>query len=84
MDNLMSPFLGTTPLHHPDEDLQNFQMGANNPNVYLPRQMNFGAAPSTPAPPPLLMPQTPVRYINFFTYFDYNFLCNFSKVISSQ
>lgn len=66
MDNLMSPFLGTTPLHHPDEDLQNFQIGASNPNVYLPNQMrqpmNFGA-PSTPAPPPLLqMPQTPVRY----------------------
>lgn len=60
--------MGTTPLHHPDEDLQNFQMGStnSNANVYLPnqmRQMNFGAAPSTPAPPPLLqMPQTPVRY----------------------
>lgn len=62
MDNLMSPFLGTTPLHHPDEDLQNFQMGTNS-NVYLPRQMNFGA-PSTPAPP-LLMPQTPVIKIHY-------------------
>lgn len=59
MDNLMSPFMGTTPLHHPDEDLQNFQMsGQTNPYA---RQMNFGNAPSTPAPPPLLMPQTPVK-----------------------
>lgn len=44
----MSPYsnlsMGTTPLHHPDEDLTNFHH--TNTNVYAPR--------------PLLMPQTPV------------------------
>lgn len=58
MDNLMSPYsnlsMGTTPLHHPDEDLTFHQ----NTNVYLPRQMNFGAPPA--APSLLMPPQTPV------------------------
>lgn len=84
MDNLMSPFMGTTPLHHPDEDLQNFQMGQTNPNVYLPRQMNFGNAPSTPAPPPLLMPQTPVR-VKKLILKHFKIVCaTYSKAISCQ
>lgn len=47
----MSPYsnlsLGTTPMHHPDEDLANFQtVQTQNHNVYLPKQ-SFGP-PQTP------------------------------------
>lgn len=63
MENLMSPFsMGTTPLHHPDEELTNFSQ-QNQSNVYHnimnpPKQMASYA-------PSLMMPQppTPVRII---------------------
>jgi hypothetical protein len=93
MDNLMSPYSNlsmgtTTPLHHPDEDLANFQHQQTN-NVYLPKQMNFSAPPH--APPPLMMtqPQTPVSIFYVFhpclcksrfeTYFTHS-----SKATSSR
>jgi hypothetical protein len=50
----------TTPLHHPDEELNltNFS-NQQNSNVYMPKQMN-----SIYAPAPLMMqqPQTPVQF----------------------
>lgn len=66
MDNLMSPYSNlsmgtTTPLHHPDEDLANFQHQQQN-NVYLPKQMNF-APPH--APPPLMMTQPSTPHSHF-------------------
>lgn len=58
MDPLMSPFgVGTTPLHHPDEELTNFHQN-NQTNVYHslmnpPKQMSNSFGPS------LMMPQPP-------------------------
>lgn len=79
MDNLLSPFSNlSTPLHHPDEDLQtltNFQHQQNS-NVYLPKQMSF-------APPPLMMPQpqTPVciALSNMNSVFLTNHYLNFQQ-----
>lgn len=63
----MSPFsMGTTPLHHPDEDLQTFtNHNSQNSNVYAnlmnpPRQMSqpFGSVGSSMMS--LGQPPTPV------------------------
>jgi hypothetical protein len=64
MDQLMSPFsMGTTtPLHHPDEDLTNFnqQNQAMNPNVYAPNpMMNPPKQMSHTYAPSLMMQQPP-------------------------
>lgn len=66
MDPLMSPFstLGTTPLHHPDEDLQNFSNQNQVNNVYHsmmnpPKQMSHTYAPA-PSLMSLQQPPTPV------------------------
>jgi hypothetical protein len=65
MDQLMSPFsMGTTtPLHHPDEDLTNFnqQNQTINPNVYAPNpmQMNPPKQISHSFAPSMMMAQPP-------------------------
>lgn len=68
MDPLMSPFsMGTTPLHHPDEDLQNFS-NQNSNNVYAnlmnpPKQMTHSYGSSMMS---LGQPPTPVSSIDKF------------------
>lgn len=66
MDPLMSPFsMGTTPLHHPDEDLTNFHQ-QNQTNVYHnmmnpPKQMAHTYSPSMMS----MQPPTPVSSFFF-------------------